>query len=151
MKAEQVKRLLDPVCKDYKFERIKGSPIQWGYRNKMEFSFGDEIKNGPLSLGLHKKGSFHDIITVTGCQIVDSDYNQLLSCVLNYFSDLGITFYKKLSHVGYLRHLLVRKASKTGEILINLITSTQWMYEEEGNESADTVMNLSEALVIGRV
>ncbi|WMJ86726.1 23S rRNA (uracil(1939)-C(5))-methyltransferase RlmD [Anaerocolumna sp. MB42-C2] len=148
MKAEQVKRLLDPVCKDYKFERIKGSPIQWGYRNKMEFSFGDEIKNGPLSLGLHKKGSFHDIITVTGCQIVDSDYNQLLSCVLNYFSDLGITFYKKLSHVGYLRHLLVRKASKTGEILINLITSTQWMYEEEGNESADTVMNLSEALVI---
>ncbi len=130
MKAEQVKRLLDAVCSGYPFEEIKGSPNQWGYRNKMEFSFGDEIKDGPLALGLHKKGSFHDIITTSDCQIVDSDYNQILTCVLEYFSNLGITFYKKMSHVGYLRHLLVRKAVKTGEILINLITSTQWVSKE---------------------
>ncbi len=137
MKGEQVKRLLDPVCKEYKFEGIKGSPLQWGYRNKMEFSFGDEIKDGPLSLGLHKKGSFHDIITTSDCQIVDTDYNQILSCVLNNFSELGITFYKKLSHVGYLRHLLVRKAARTGEILVNLITSTQWTYDGSERENAD--------------
>ena len=42
---------------DYIFEGIKGSPQEFAYRNKMEFSFGDEYKDGPLSLGLHKKGS----------------------------------------------------------------------------------------------
>jgi 23S rRNA (uracil-5-)-methyltransferase RumA len=137
MKAEQVKRLLDPVCSEYEFLGIKGSPVQWGYRNKMEFSFGDEEKDGPLALGLHKKGSFYDIITTSDCQIVDEDYNQILSCVLAYFTSLSVSFYKKLSHIGYLRHLLVRRAAKTGEILVNLITSTQWMLstpEEEAME-----------------
>ena len=133
LKANQVKRIIDNVCKDYKFEGIKRSPLQWGYRNKMEFSFGDAVKNGPLSLGLHKKGSFHDIVTTSECKIVNSDYNEILTCVLDYFTELGITFYKKLSHVGYLRHLLIRRGSKTGEILVNLITSTQWetAYPEE--------------------
>jgi len=82
MKMNQVKRLIDQVCKDYTFEGILGSPNEFGYRNKMEFSFGDEFKSGPLALGLHKKGSFHDIITVGDCQIVDSDFNQVLNCVL---------------------------------------------------------------------
>ena len=125
MKKNQVKKLVDQVCTDYTFEGILGSPIEWGYRNKMEFSFGDEIKNGPLSLGLHKKGSFHDIITVEDCKIVDKDYNMILSCVLNYCTEMGMDYYHKLSHLGYLRHLLIRKAVKTGELLINIITSTQ--------------------------
>ena len=125
MKKDQVKKLIDAVCKDYEFEGILGSPTEWGYRNKMEFSFGDEVKNGPLALGLHKKGSFHDIVTAENCKIVDSDFNKVLTCVLNYFSNKSISFYRKLSHEGYLRHLLVRRATKTGEMLINLVTSTQ--------------------------
>lgn len=137
LKAEQVRRLLDPVCSDYEFLGIKGSPDQWGYRNKMEFSFGDERKDGPLALGLHKKGSFHDIVTTTACQIVNEDYNQILSCVLTYFEKLGTGFYKKMTHVGYLRHLLVRRGQKTGEILVNLITSSQW----GGEASEESVLN----------
>ncbi|MDF2539739.1 MAG: hypothetical protein K0S76_2760, partial [Herbinix sp.] len=125
MKKEQVKRLIDQVTREYTFEGIMGSPIEWGYRNKMEFSFGDEFKNGPLALGLHKKGSFHDIITVDDCRIVDKDYNFILSCVLNYCSELGFDYFHKLTHKGFLRHLLVRKAVKTGEILINIITTSQ--------------------------
>lgn len=125
MKKEQVKRLLDHVCKEYNFEGILGSPVEWGYRNKMEFSFGDEYKNGPLALGLHKKGSFHDILTVEDCCIVDHDFNQILSCVLKFTSDAGMDYFHKLTHKGYLRHLLVRKAVKTGEILINILTTTQ--------------------------
>ena len=125
LKEEQVKRLIDSVCDNYTFEGIIGSPIEWGYRNKMEFSFGDEYKDGPLTLGLHKKGSFHDIINVEDCKIVDKDFTQILSCVLKFASELGADYYHKLSHKGYLRHLLVRKAVKTGEILVNVITSTQ--------------------------
>lgn len=125
LKSNQVKELIDSVCTDYEFEGILASPIEWGYRNKMEFSFGDEVKDGPLTLGLHKKGSFHDIINATGCQIVDNDYNLILECVLHYFSKRGTKFYRKLSHEGYLRHLLVRRATNTGEMLVSLITSSQ--------------------------
>lgn len=137
MKKEQVKRLIDHVCKEYHYEGILGSPIEWGYRNKMEFSFGDEFKNGPLALGLHKKGSFHDILTVDDCRIVDKDFNQILSCVLDYTSQAGMDYYHKLSHKGYLRHLLVRKAAKTGEILINILTSTQEEKLKEGKEPGE--------------
>ena len=125
LKASQVKKLIDEVCDDYEFEGILGSPTEWEYRNKMEFSFGDEVKDGPLALGLHKKGSFHDIVIATHCKIVDTDYNQILATVLNYFSERGISFYRKNSHEGYLRHLLVRRAVKTGEMIINLVTSSQ--------------------------
>ena len=58
---------MDGVCDSYEFEGIKGSPRQSEYRNKMEFSFGDEYKDGPLALGLHKRGSFYDIVTVDQC------------------------------------------------------------------------------------
>lgn len=147
MKKEQVKRLIDQVCKEYTFEGILGSPNEWGYRNKMEFSFGDEYKNGPLALGLHKKGSFHDIITADDCRIVDKDFNLILSCVLKYCTELGAAYFHKLTHQGYLRHLLIRKAVKSGEILINIITTSQ---EEEllaiNSTSGDLFAKLAEEL-----
>lgn len=125
IKEAQIKKLLDDVCDDYVFEGIKASPIHEEYRNKMEFSFGDEVKDGPLSLGMHKKGSFHDIVTVSGCRIVDSDFRTILTATKDFFAERNIPFYKKMQQVGYLRHLLVRKAKKTGEILVDIVTTTQ--------------------------
>lgn len=125
MKAAQVKKLLDEVCSDYNFEGIKRSPKETGYRNKMEFSFGDAFKDGPLSLGMHKRGSFYDIVTVGCCQIVDGDFRKILSCVRDVFAEKKISFFHKITHQGYLRHLLVRKGQKTGEILVDLVTTTQ--------------------------
>ena len=107
------------------YEGIKASPKQFEYRNKMEFSFGDELKDGPLTLGMHKKGSFYDVVTVDGCQIIDADMRRVLTITLEYFAKSGQPYYRKNSHEGYLRHLLVRKATKTGEILVDLVTSTQ--------------------------
>lgn len=129
IKGEQVKKLLDNVLdkqeKPYLWEGIKGSPREYEYRNKMEFSFGDEVKDGPLSLGMHKRGSFYDVVTVTDCRIVDEDYRLILHTVLDYFARHNTSFYHRLRHAGYLRHLLVRKASRTGEILAALVTSSQ--------------------------
>ena len=107
------------------FEGIKASPIQYQYRNKMEFSFGDEYKEGPLALGMHKRGSFHDVVSVRDCQIIDEDYRAVLACVLDYFAQKNSSYFHRIRHEGYLRHLLVRKAQKTGEILIVLVTTTQ--------------------------
>lgn len=133
IKEQQVKNLLDSVlCKQetpYVFESIKKSPKEYEYRNKMEFSFGDEVKDGPLSLGMHKRGSFYDVVKVDKCQIVDGDYRKILTATLEYFDKLNASFYHRLRHEGYLRHLLVRKASKTGEILIALVTTTQEDYD----------------------
>lgn len=129
MKADQVKKLIDdviaPISEGYEFLGIKASPMQKAYRNKMEFSFGDAYKDGPLALGMHKRGSFYDIVPVPECQIVDEDFRTVLMTTLDFFSGKGSSFYHKLRHEGYLRHLLVRKAVKTGEILVDLVTTTQ--------------------------
>ncbi|MBQ9766463.1 MAG: 23S rRNA (uracil(1939)-C(5))-methyltransferase RlmD [Lachnospiraceae bacterium] len=127
LKASQVKALLDPVAGDYTFEGIKGSPTQWEYRNKMEFSFGDEYKDGPLALGMHKKGSFYDIVNADECQLVDEDYRKIIRCTIEHMGARNIPYYHKMRHTGTLRHLLVRKAVKTGEILVDLVTSSNYV------------------------
>lgn len=127
LKEGQVKTLLDSVLDStsYTWDGIKGSPVLAGYRNKMEFSFGDEYKDGPLALGMHKKGSFHDIVTVDSCRITSGDYNRILRAVLDFYTEKQVPFYKKMQHVGILRHLVIRQAACSKDILVNLVTTTQ--------------------------
>lgn len=143
IKEGQVERLLAPVLQKQEtaclFEAAKASPAVFGYRNKMEFTFGDEVKDGPLSLGMHKRGSFYDIVSVTDCQIVEEDYRKILRCVRDYFAGLqeqgvDVTYYHRLRHTGYLRHLVVRRAAKTGEILVALVTTSQVPGQSCGSE-----------------
>lgn len=128
MKAGQMKRILDRAAApetSYVFEGIIGSPKEFCYRNKMEFSFGDAYKGGPLSLGLHKKGSSYDVLTTSDCRLVHEDMTAILDCVLRYFQEQGVSYYKKMQHEGYLRHLLLRRGDATGEVLVSLVTTTQ--------------------------
>ena len=132
LKKEQVLRLIDAVYEGdgYQYDGIlsvrkDGQYREWGYRNKMEFSFGDAVKDGPLTLGLHKKGSFHDIVDAEGCQIVHPDYSAVLACVREYAKENSIPYYHKRDHQGVLRHLLVRRAEVSGDMLVALVTSTQ--------------------------
>ncbi len=125
IKEGQVLELLNSVVPNFEFEGIQGSPVEDGYRNKMEFSFGDERKDGPLSLGMHKRGSFYDIVTVNDCRIADADFRAILTATLQYFQKAQTPFYHKMRHEGVLRHLLVRKAAKTGQIMVALVTTTQ--------------------------
>ena len=126
MKEQQIRNLLAPFhIKDEQFLGIEASPQEWEYRNKMEFSFGDEEKEGPLALGMRKRKSFYEVVTATHCQIVDEDFRIILQLVLNYFQSKEIPFFHKKSHEGVLRHLVVRKGIKTGEIMVNLVTSSQ--------------------------
>ncbi len=137
LKEKQIRELLAPVIGaaggdfDAVFEGVMASPRQFGYRNKMEFSFGDTCKDGELALGMHKRGSFYDIVTVSDCRIVDADFREILTATLGYFSSKNISYFHKNTHEGYLRHLLVRKATKTGEILVDLVTTTQLQEQDE--------------------
>lgn len=142
IKCNQVKEILsEAVHEDFEFEGIIGSPSITAYRNKMEFSFGDERKGGELALGLHKRNSTYDIVTVDGCQIADEDYSAILSCVLGYFREKNVPYFHKMTHIGYLRHLLVRKAVKTGQILVDIVTTTQIEYDM--SELGDKLRSLS--------
>ena len=108
MKERQVRELLDAALEsaDYSWEGIHGSPMEFRYRNKMEFSFGDAYKDGPLTLGLHKKGSTYDVLTASDCKLVHEDMTKILSCVHEYFLKLNVSYYKKMQYTGYLRHLI---------------------------------------------
>lgn len=126
MKESQIKKMMDEAVNGkYVWEGVKPSPVKQAYRNKMEFSFGDEYKDGPIALGMHKRGSFHDIVNVTDCQIVDEDYRKILDCTLEAARESGLLYYHRMKHTGYFRHLLVRKAVKTEEILVDLVTTTE--------------------------
>ena len=150
------------------FEGILPSPQEYEYRNKMEYTFGDEYKDGPLALGMHRRGGFYDIVTVDGCRITDPDFSLILRTTLDYFrknpdscqspsdrpeadsaktdtlssSSGTLPFYHRLRHTGYLRHLLVRKAAFTGEVLIDLVTTTQRQPDLSG--FANSLLELQE-------
>ena len=130
LKKRQVEELIEKNGLSFDIENIYGSPITEGYRNKMEFTFGDEEKDGSLALGMHKKNSFYDIVTLDDCRIVDPDFNVLLQAILKYFKEKGETYFHKIRHEGFLRHLVMRRSVKTGDILINLVTTTQSQLDE---------------------
>ena len=133
IKNNMIHKLLEPVLsaqsREYVWEDICGSPVQYGYRNKMEFTFGDEYMGGPLALGMHKRNSHYDIVNVCECRIVDDDYRKILGLTRDYFDKQGLPFYHRLKHTGYLRHLLVRKAAKTGEIMVAIVTTSQLEFD----------------------
>ena len=120
--AGQVNEAGEP---DYIFEGIKASPAETAYRNKMEFSFGDAEKDGPLTLGLHRKCSTYDVLSASDCAIVNKDYNLIVDCIETYFRNHPAAIYRKMQHEGYLRHVLIRRSVKFGDILIALVTTSQ--------------------------
>ena len=127
LKEEQIRKLLrsaDPDA-DTWFEGILESPVTEGYRNKMELTFGDEVKDGPMTLGMHKRGSFYDVTDADECRIVDADFREIIHRTKEYFAAASVPFYHRMRREGYLRHLLIRKGMKTGEILVDLVTTTQ--------------------------
>jgi SAM-dependent methyltransferases related to tRNA (uracil-5-)-methyltransferase len=129
-KENQVKEIINSVTTDYTMLSIVPSPKELEYRNKMEFSFGDAVKDGPLTLGLHQKNRFYEIVTTDQCKIVDEDFRSILKECLNYFLENKATYYHKKSKEGFLRYLVVRKGENTGDLLVNLVTSSQGSLNE---------------------
>lgn len=124
-KEEQVRELFKESGLDVNILGIEASPDTRDYRNKMEYTFGDEYKDGPLALGMHRKGRFYEIENVENCNIAGRDFRQILTASLDYFRGGELSFYNKRSHLGNLRNLIIRKSLSSGEIMVNLVTSSQ--------------------------
>ncbi len=137
IKEKQVLSLLENAgIKDFRYDGIEISPVLEGYRNKCEFSFGDTEKGGVLSLGMRKRQSYYEVVTLTDCNIIDNDYLAIIKCSVEFFRNEGTTFYHKARHEGVLRHLVVRKGAYTGEILINLVTTSSFDFDIEKYKDA---------------
>ncbi|WP_311537074.1 23S rRNA (uracil(1939)-C(5))-methyltransferase RlmD [uncultured Anaerococcus sp.] len=110
--------------------KINRSAVTKGYRNKMEYTFGDAVKGGPLILGLHRQRRFYEIVDCYDCNIVDDDFNKIRAGVQKYFREKNTDFYHKTTKEGLLRHLVVRKAHHTGQIMVILVTSSDDSFDD---------------------
>ncbi len=125
--AEKEKLVRDLIVKNgIKTERtdpIEPAPRLYGYRNKMEFTFGDLVKGGEMTLGMHMKKRFMSVVTVDHCQLVHRDMTEILSAVLGFCAERGYTKYNKKTHEGMMRNLVIRTGERTGQILVNIVTT----------------------------
>ena len=130
--AEVLKLLEAKNVTPEKIDTIEGCPSQYEYRNKMEYTFGDFVKDGEMTLGMQRKKSFMSIVTVDQCQLVDPDFNVILDGVLKFAIDNEYKAYNKKSHKGLMRNLIIRKGVRTGQLLVNIVTSSEEGFDEEG-------------------
>lgn len=141
LKKNMVLKILNTAgITDYEFEGFVPAPEETAYRNKCEFSFGDSEKDGDLALGMRKRNSFYEVVTLKDCNIVDNDFIKIIDATLKFFTEKNIPFYHKKRHDGQLRHLVVRKAAFTGEILINLITTSEYTFDPD--EYANAILSV---------
>nr|MCR5651005.1 23S rRNA (uracil(1939)-C(5))-methyltransferase RlmD [Lachnospiraceae bacterium] len=124
---------------------IKPSPVNSGYRNKMEYSFGDEVKGGEMTLGMHVSGHYNDIINTDGCNISDPDFEMIRKFSLGFFRKTGLPFYHKNTGEGFLRHLLLRKGINTGDILVCIVTTGAFFADDIMKNFCDGVLELETA------
>ena len=110
---------------DFEYEGLVSSPIHTKYRNKMEFSFGDNGADGELCLGVRKRNSNYEVVNADQCMIVHEDIRRAVGCVVDHFRESGEKFYHRFRHDGTLRHLLVRRGHFTGEMLLCLVTTSE--------------------------
>lgn len=99
---------------------------EFGYRNKMEFTFGRR-KSGPdagtLVLGLHRAGRFDWVFDLDRCYLCGERVSDVVAWVREWAVRHDLAAYDQRRHEGVLRHLVVREAGATGEMLVNLVAA----------------------------
>lgn len=131
-KEDQVRGYLEAEGIDLSvFKGIEPSPSIYRYRNKMEYTFGNEVKDGPTILGLHARRSFISIVPADQCQLVPEDFLRVLNATMDFVREKGYSHYNKKTHKGLMRGLVVRHGLRSGELLLNVVTSSEGVFAEE--------------------
>jgi len=120
------------------------SPEIWGYRNKMEFSAGDNRwlmkENDPetpkdFAIGLHAPGRFDKILDIKQCLLQNDTPNKIFANIRQWMQENKITLDSPRNHTGFLRNIMIREGAHTREIMINFIT------RESGKEVLKTLID----------
>ena len=122
-KAQQIADVLKRIGHqdDFVQDPIVPAIRTYGYRNKLEFSFG-ETEEGP-SLGFHRAGRWDEIMPVTACLLMSEAGNEARRVVEAWARRTNGEIWDRRSNTGYLRHLVVRASDRTGELLLTLVTA----------------------------
>ena len=122
-KEEHVADALTRIGKlgDLSIDPIIGADQQWRYRNKVEYSFGEQ--DGELVLGFHPRGRWDEVLDIEDCHLSSEATNQARNEVLAWAKTEGLNAYDPRDHRGTLRNLVVREGRRTGQIQTRLVTS----------------------------
>ncbi|HEX2786775.1 MAG TPA: 23S rRNA (uracil(1939)-C(5))-methyltransferase RlmD [Ignavibacteria bacterium] len=112
------------------------SPEVFYYRNKMEFSFSDDVwledpslkGTEKFALGLHVPKFHSKILNIKYCFLQSEQSNKILNFTRDFFKERGTSIYSTKTHSGYLRFLIIRQSKHTPDLMVNLITEN---YDEE--------------------
>ena len=131
LKLDMIKKLFSEKGVSYNGDiSINRAPLTEGFRNKMEYTFGDREKGGELVLGLHRQNRFYEIVDTIDCNVIDEDFNKIRFAVQNYFREKNASFYHKSHREGLLRHFIIRKAFRSNEIMLILVTTSDGSFDD---------------------
>jgi 23S rRNA (uracil1939-C5)-methyltransferase len=102
-------------------EPIVPAEAQYGYRNKLEYSFtaGDD----GIELGFHRAGRWDEVIDIEECLLTTDLGNAVRLAVREWAREERLQPYDQKTGIGYLRHLVVREGRNTGQVLVVLVTA----------------------------
>ena len=119
-KQAKVIRLLGKL---HRVGEIVPSPRQLHYRNKVQAAFG-RTRGGMIISGVYQS-STHNIVKTDSCCIEDELADAIIVTVRDLVKSFGLTVYDERTCRGFLRHVLVKRAFATGEVMVVLVTGTQ--------------------------
>ncbi|MBK7499498.1 MAG: 23S rRNA (uracil(1939)-C(5))-methyltransferase RlmD [Ignavibacteriales bacterium] len=148
-KQQQVEEIFNKLGGFSDFEILPIIPSQnvFHYRNKMEFSFSEKrwltkeeiskegILDKDFSLGLHIPKIYDKVLDVDECFLQSEVSNKILNFTRDFFKKKNTSIYSTKTHTGYLRNLVIKQASLTNDLMVNLVTSEE--NDELVNEYCD--------------
>jgi 23S rRNA (uracil1939-C5)-methyltransferase len=110
---------------------IMGSKSQFYYRNKMEYAFATDEQNN-IVLGLKKRGQFDQVVNLKNCHLQSELSDDIRHFTEHFFTEKELSTWNYKTHIGCLRHLMVRHAKSNDTYLINLVVSekNETIYQE---------------------
>lgn len=107
-------------------DSIVPSPVEFGYRNKLEYSFGKWDGDRNWSLWFHKQWQFSKIVDIHNCRLVTDKNNNIFLYIKDLLLKSNLPVYEQKSHVWFFRHLAIREWINTSQFLINLSVSDKY-------------------------
>jgi 23S rRNA (uracil1939-C5)-methyltransferase len=114
---------------DPPLEPIVPAASQFGYRNKMEYSF-TQLERG-AALGLHKAGRWDEVLEIEKCWLTTDVGNAIRNRMSAWAQEEKLSAYDQETHEGYLRHLVLREGRNTGQMLVQLVTGRGERFDRE--------------------
>lgn len=81
-------------------------------------------KKDVVDIGLHCRGSFNRYVSVPPCLISHKCFLYIVEIVKKFVNKNRPTVYSNITHKGFFRHLVLRKAENNNQLLVNIVTNS---------------------------